>query len=502
MPTWEPVLKEEERWNVINFLHATFAPKTDGRLSNAPPAAAPTATKGGSGTKGPEVVQRPPAVPDLPRGPRDAPGLAATSAPAGASESEFVRRAEYDRLAREHAALRDEFEQFKKERAAGLAAVPVTKPASQEDVDDLQKAADALTKEMISIHPGTEKFFVAGDAFIGFTAQHHNNSTFSAGLAPLLLWKPTSNLLFESSFDLGLNTNPDASSSTSIDLTIADAIFFINDWLSIGGGVFVTPFGVYHTHFDPPWINKFADDPLPFGDRAIAPGSSLGLFVRGAKLVANSKIVYDVYVSNGPNVITTDRAAAGSLSFDNWNDINNNKAVGARIGFIPVPNLETGYSIFYGTASPSGFPSRVHATLQAVDINYRPDVPALAGTFDFRAEWIWSDVSKATYDPTGANGFGPLSFSNYRDGGYVQLCYRPTHVHNEIIRNFEIVSRWDLLRVPDRAPGGGREQRYTIGLDYWINPQAVLKLDYEFDRRAASLGPAQDALLLQLGLGL
>jgi hypothetical protein len=52
------------------------------------------------------------------------------------------------------------------------------------------------------------------------------------------------------------------------------------------------------------------------------------------------------------------------------------------------------------------------------------------------------------------------------------------------------------------APGGGTEQRFTIGLDYWLNPQAVLKLDYEFDRRSASLGPAQNALLLQFGIGL
>ena len=342
---------------------------------------------------------------------------------------------------------------------------------------------------------------MAGDAFVGYSSLRGSHSTFSAGMAPLLLWKPTQNLVFESSFDLGVNTNPDTSSSTSIDLTIADASLFVTDWLTVGGGVFVTPFGVYHNHFDPPWINKFADDPLPFGDRAIAPGSSLGLYARGAELIGSSKIVYDAYLINGPNLITGDMTAAGSLAFDNWNDLNNDKAVGGRLGLIPIPNMEVGYSVMFGRAQPEGF-SSTRAFLEAFDLNFRPDVPELSGTFDFRTEWIWSNVQRVTYDPAGSLGFGPLNYNNDRNGGYVQLCYRPTHVTSEVIRNFELCSRWDYLKVPQAAPGGGTEQRLTLGLDYWINPQAVLKIDYEFDRRSGGLGQRQDGLLIQLGLGL
>jgi hypothetical protein len=375
-------------------------------------------------------------------------------------------------------------------------------PASQNDVDDLQKQVTAIRKDVNRDRPGTEAFFFGGDAFVNYSVLHRSSSTFSAGVAPLILFKPTENLLFETSFDLGLNTNPDTSSSTSIDLTIADASFFLTDWLTVGGGIFVTPFGVYHNHFDPPWINKFADDPLPFGDRAIAPGSSLGLFARGAELIGNSKIVYDAYVINGPNLVTTDKTAAGSLAFDNWSDLNNDKAVGGRLGFIPIPNMELGYSLMYGKVNPGGgFPS-THVLLQAVDLNYRPDVAALGGTFDFRTEWIWSNVERQTYDPNGSLGFGPLNYGNFRDGRYVQLCYRPTHQNNGIIRNIELCSRWDYLKVPEAAPGGGTEQRFTIGVDYWVNPQTVLKFDYEFDRRTRSLGPQQSGLMIQLGLGL
>ena len=381
--------------------------------------------------------------------------------------------------------------------------LPTTGPAlaRQDQVDELQQQVLSLNRELHRALPGTEGFFIAGDAFVGFSAQHGSNSTFSAGVAPLVLWKPVPNLIFEASVDLGFDSNPDNTSSTSVNLTIADAAILVTDWLTVGGGVFVTPFGVYHNHFDPPWINKFVDDPLPFGDNGIAPGSSLGIYARGAELIGNSKIVYDLYVINGPSLITTDKNAAGSLDFNNFVDTNNDKSVGGRLGFIPIPNMELGYSAMYGRGSPAGFPS-THAFLQAFDINFRPDVPLLGGVLDFRTEWVWSSVSPATYDPTGSLGFGPLTFSNYRDGGYIQLCFRPVHSNVDFIRNLELCGRWDYLRTPMAAPGGGTEQRFTIGLDYWLNPQAVLKLDYEFDRRTASLGPSQNALLLQLGLGL
>jgi hypothetical protein len=69
-----------------------------------------------------------------------------------------------------------------------------------------------------------------------------------------------------------------------------------------------------------------------------------------------------------------------------------------------------------------------------------------------------------------------------------------------VLRNFEGIFRYDLLRTPLQSPGGDFEQRYEIGLDYWLTPSAVLKAAYEFDRRKAS--PNQNAFFVQLGLGL
>jgi hypothetical protein len=438
------------------------------------------------------------------------------ASPAQNADNAPVTREEYNRMLAEQREMRAELEQFKRERAAAQAAgngapapnragapgpsggAAASNFATQEDLDEVDKSVRALRSDVDRSHPGTSEFLFAGDASFGFVSQHRNNSSFNAGLSPLILWKPTDRLIFEGAFDLGIDTASDASSSTSIDLKIADATYLVTDWLAVGGGLFVTPFGVYHNHFDPSWINKFPDDPLAFSG-SLAPGSSVGFFARGAVPVYSTKVTYDVYVSNGPNLIVSDPAAAGTLNWDNFSDLNNNKAVGGRIGFLPVPNLETGYSLLVGEAQPSGF-HRVSAVLQAFDINYRPEIDALAGTLDFRSEWVWSSVGRATYDPTGKLGFGPTTFSSFSDGGYVQLCYRPTKVNNPILRNFELVSRWDFLKVPTQVPGGTTEQRYTIGLDYWLNPQTVIKAAYEWDRLKS--GGGQNAFQIQVGIGL
>ena len=45
------------------------------------------------------------------------------------------------------------------------------------------------------------------------------------------------------------------------------------------------------------------------------------------------------------------------------------------------------------------------------------------------------------------------------------------------------VVRFDMLNQPKDAPGGFDEHRWTVGLDYWITPRAVVKTAYEFDHQ-------------------
>lgn len=415
----------------------------------------------------------------------------ATQPSAPMAPGDYVSRSEYERVLQNQAAMQKQIDQLNSQRAQEAAS------NDQATNDELDKEMQEIKDEVHRYHSGLESVVIAGDGDVGYTRVNHTDSTFDAGLSPLILWSPTDRILIEGAFDLGLRSD---NTGTDIDLTLADISYEVCDHFIIGGGLFAVPFGQYHNHFDPPWINKFPDDPLVFSDGGLAPGSEVGVFGRGAVAVGDdSKLTYDVYVANGPNLVTTDATALGSLNFTDSADLNDDKAVGGRIGFLPTPNMELGYSLMFARVNPDGF-ENVNALLQAVDFNYRPQVDAIEGTLDMRAEWVWSNIDMATYDSTGALGVGPVTFASYSNGGYAQLCYRPTRVSNEFLRNLELVSRFELLQTPLVSPAGIHEQRWTFGVDYWVTPTVVFKTAYEIDHR--NPGPDQNAILLQLGFQL
>src|SRR5205814_9777531 len=158
---------------------------------------------------------------------------------------------------------------------------------------------------------------------------------------------------------------------------------------------------------------------------------------------------------------------------------------------------EIGYGIQRSTVGPRD--SAVENILQSVDFNYVHDSTMLKGLINFRAQWGWSHVGHLVYDPDGAQGFGPLDFNNNRNGGYVQFAYRPTHVDNDFIKNFEPVLRYDRLNQL-HTPASFDEQRWTLGLNYWVTPSAVVKAAYELDNKNAGARD-QDAFMMQMAVG-
>jgi hypothetical protein len=139
--------------------------------------------------------------------------------------------------------------------------------------------------------------------------------------------------------------------------------------------------------------------------------------------------------------------------------------------------------------------SKADAFLQSIDASYVRDCEKLKGLIRLNTQWVWSRVDRLTYlDDTGA----PFSFSNHRDGGYAQLAYRPTHVDCPIIRNLEGVFRYDILNQK-KTPVGFDEERYTVGLNYWLTPMTVFKAAVQFDDKHGAEN--NSGLLLQFATG-
>lgn len=175
-------------------------------------------------------------------------------------------------------------------------------------------------------------------------------------------------------------------------------------------------------------------------------------------------------------IVFADPETAGLVGFKNFEDTNENKAFGGRIGFFPIPQLEVGYGAEWSEVEPKGSSlGSVDAFLQSADLNYTRDSDLLRGTIDARFQWAWSDVDTVTFDPDGTSGFGPLRFNNDRSGGYGQLAYRPSKLDNGFVRHLEAVVRFDALDAPGGAPAAFDEERWTIGLNYWLAPSERLR---------------------------
>ena len=167
----------------------------------------------------------------------------------------------------------------------------------------------------------------------------------------------------------------------------------------------------------------------------------------------------------------------GTLNFENFDDINNNKAFGGRVGFLPLPEIEVGYSFQFADVTPSGFDQQADALLQSIDLSYVTESDLLGGFIDLRFEWVLSDVDDVTFvDEHDGEEF---TFNNERNGGYVQLAFRPTKSDLEFLREMEFVGRYGWLDLPSGAEESFDQDRWTLGVNYWLNPSTVLKLAYE-----------------------
>jgi hypothetical protein len=417
---------------------------------------------------------------------------AVASAAQGQNDPNYVSRAEYETLKQELDSIKSQLAELKNK----------SKPPAQEQ-EKIATLDQALNKAKLVAEEsrlGETKLLIAGDAAAGYIDAEDSSSTFTSEFNPMLLWQLNERLFFEGGLEVEIE-GPDESgegSESNSDLDSAYLTYLLNDYAAIGAGKFPTPFTVYHTHLDPSWINKLPLDPLVYADGGIAPDSAVGVFVTGEVPVINAMMNYAVYLTNGPALITDDSDAAGSLNFDNYSDHNNNKAFGFRLGYLPVRELEVGYSFEFSKPSPDNFET-VRSYLHGLDLNYVKYNDYLKGRTTVRGGWVWSDMSSATYDPTGSLGFGPLRFNNNRSGGYVEAAYRPTEASEQWVNNLEFVLRCDRMDVTSRAPGGGDESRWIPGVDYWITPRSVLKVAYAIDDK--DNGNDNDIFALQVATG-
>ena len=179
-----------------------------------------------------------------------------------------------------------------------------TVPATSEEIGELRSELAKVKETVASTVPGNTKFLLTGYAFAGFSNRHGEASSFNAGFSPILLWKLSDKLFFEGELELGQDD-----AETTVNLEYAHLTYLLNDYITVGAGKFLTPFGQFPDRLHAAWINKLPDFPLVFNeDEGLVGFSQLGAEVRGVIPLGPTKLFYDAYVSNGPRLNTTDPA--------------------------------------------------------------------------------------------------------------------------------------------------------------------------------------------------
>jgi hypothetical protein len=423
----------------------------------------------------------------------------------------YVTRKEYEELKIQMLAMKKELDALKQEKGAGPkqesveshAVADVHKEVASKQENAENQAAGDIHKEVASgvatpVIPeallGTTKFLLAGWAEGMFEARNGSVSTFSASFNPIFLWELTPKILFDSRLEI-----EPSGGGTNVNLVNAQISYLLNDYIVLGVGEFFSPSNVFVERFEPQWINRLPDRPIGVY-HGVLPNISVGAQVRGGFPIGPTRANYAFYVSNGPTLNTFDARTAGTLDFNSYTDNNDDKAIGGRVGFLPIPGVEVGYG--FETSKP-GFQGTtfadVRALVQSVDVDITRDSDLLKGRINLFAQYAWSKVDHAVYDPDGSLGFGPLPLTAKRDGGYAELAYRPTKIDIDLIRNLEIIFRWDHLSRDPSGLGDPEETRWTLGLDYWLSPSTVVKAAYEWDKPRGERN--KNALFFQTAMG-
>lgn len=289
---------------------------------------------------------------------------------------------------------------------------------------------------------------VSGYAHTGFEYEVDGASSFNVGtFSPIFHFLYKDIMLMESELEI----EPLEDGSTGLVLEYLTLDLFLNDYITLVVGKYLSPLGQFKQNLHPSWINKMPTAPLGFGHGGVIPSADIGLQIRGGLPINNMRIEYAFSIDNGPQYTIGDDHHGGDggpvLSHAGFNeDDNNDKVLGGRLGFLPLPNAGLGVSFASGgVVSLDGV--GVDYGVLGFDSYWRP---GFLKNLELRAEYIEKTA-------------GEDAFSTY----YAQSAYLLPH-------NFEAV-----LRYAQGDKNGDQETQSAVGMNYLCSSNVIAKLAYE-----------------------
>jgi hypothetical protein len=171
------------------------------------------------------------------------------------------------------------------------------KSATKEEVQlikqDVASTSDWLLPDTL-IH-------MSGYADVGYIETESTDGSFNVGtFAPIFHFQYRDLVMLEA--ELEIEINADGETETNLEYLTID--WFVNDYMILVGGKFLSPIGQFRQNLHPSWINKLPSAPPGFGHDGAAPVSDVGFQVRGGFPVGGIRTNYAIYISNGPELMS------------------------------------------------------------------------------------------------------------------------------------------------------------------------------------------------------
>lgn len=343
---------------------------------------------------------------------------------------------------------------------------------SKEDVRELEKEV-AKSSEWRSQNT---LIHLAGYGDVGYEKadNDNDNGSFKVGtFAPIFHFQYRDLVMLEA--ELEVTVEEDGETDTELEYMAID--YFMNDYVAVVAGKFLSPIGQFRQNIHPSWINKMASAPPGFDHDGAAPVTDVGFQLRGGlPAFSNVRTNYAVYVSNGPTLDFEDGGLEG-IDAEGFNtDADGDKVFGGRFAILPVSSLEIGLSGATGKAAVNRDDG------ESIDIDdegsrdydvYGGDFSYELNTLDvgwlqglgFRGEYVKSKVGSTKSGIAASAGADWTTW-------YTQAVYRIP------LTQFEGVVRYSDF---DSAVDSADQEQLALGINYLFSNNFVGKANYEWN---------------------
>ncbi|HEC13322.1 MAG TPA: hypothetical protein ENI80_08780 [Acidiferrobacteraceae bacterium] len=333
---------------------------------------------------------------------------------------------------------------------------------------------------------------MAGYADVGYSSGSNQDGSFNVGsFSPIFHFQYKDKVMLES--ELEFEVGEDGETEVGMEYMTID--WFVNDYMAIVGGKFLSPVGQFRQNLHPSWINKLPSAPPGFGHDGAAPVSDAGLQVRGGFPIGNMRSNYAVFVSNGPELITGwedgEFELDGIKAEGTGTDRDGEKVWGGRFAILPMNGLEVGMSVATGKATVTGIeddtgtaPGLMGEQARDYDV-FGFDAIWQYKSFALRGEYVKSKVGGAITGATASDGGEWKTW-------YAQASYLfPT-------TKFEGVIRYANFDTPHASQD---QKQWALGLNYLFASNIIGKIAFESNEGQTGSSTDDDRWFIQMAYG-